>query len=409
MKRITKGIASAGVITALLLTGCSSGGDDGQVTIELFSNKSENFDTYNGLIEEFERQHPDINVELEAPPEAETVLKTRLVKEDVPDVMSIGGNATYGELARAGIFHDFSESDVLDKVQPSYLEMLGLLVGSEDDGIYGVPYATNANTVIYNKQKVEELDIEIPQTWDEFIAALETADEAGELPINFTLQEAWTAMPIWNGIAGNDVSEEFPELKNEGQATFVEAYDSVADKMLQLLDYGRADNFGIGYNDGNNSFANGEGVFYIQGNWAIPDVLSANPDVELGTFALPSSNQAEENDLVSGVDVALTVSEDTDHKEEALTFINFMAEQEIAQRYIDEQSAFSAFQGVLQEDPIFDGIRGNFEEDRLTGFPDHFYPAGLSAENLIQGFLIDKDKQSALQTLDNEWDKVINR
>ncbi|QGH36740.1 extracellular solute-binding protein [Gracilibacillus salitolerans] len=411
MKKITKGLVALGLGTSLLLAGCGSNGDsgDGEVTLELFSNKSESIDTYNGLIEEFEKHNPNITIELEAPPEAETVIKTRLTKDDLPDIMSLGGNATYGELARAGVFHDFSDSEIIGEVQSSYVDMLGQLVGSEEEGTYGIPYATNANTVIFNKQKAEELGIEIPKTWDEFIAALETAKDAGETPIYFTLQEAWTAMPIWNGVAGNLVSDDFAERKNAGETTLTEEYDVVADRMLELLDYGHADNFGIGYSDGNSAFANGEGVFYIQGNWAIPEIAKANPDIELGTFALPSNNEAEENDLVSGVDVVLTVNEDTDHKEEALKFIEFMASQETAQQYIEEQKAFSAIQEVFQEDPVFDGIKVNFEEDRLTSFPDHYYPAGMGAENLVQDFLINQDKEAALETLDAEWDKVINR
>ncbi|MCM3584610.1 extracellular solute-binding protein [Mesobacillus maritimus] len=411
MKKITKGFLSVSLGASLLLAGCGGGGDnaDGKVTLELFSNKSESIDTYKGLIAKFEEQNPDIDIKLEAPPEAETVLKTRLTKDDLPDIMSIGGNATYGELARAGVFHDFTDSELVGKIQPSYVEMLEKLVGSEEEGVFGLPYATNANHVIYNKQKVEELGIEIPTNWDEFVAALDKAKEAGETPIYFTLQEAWTAMSVWNGVAGNLAPDDFATKKNAGEASFANEYDEVADKMLTLLEYGHKDNFGIGYGDGNSAFATGNGVFYIQGNWAIPEILKANPDIQLGTFALPSNDQAEENDLVSGVDVALAVSETTEHKEEALKFVEFMISEETAKTYIDEQKAFSAVEGVFQEDPVFEGIKVNFEEGRLTSFPDHYYPAGMGTENLVQDFLIKKNKEAALKTLDSEWEKVMNR
>lgn len=414
MRKITKALLTSSIGASLLLSGCGGGDNennaaDGKVQLELFSNKSESIETYKGLIQKFEDENPNIDIKLEAPPEAETVLKTRLTKNDMPDIMSIGGNATYGELARAGVFHDFSESELVDKVQPSYVEMLGKLVGPDEEGIYALPYATNANTVIYNKQKTEELGIEIPTNWNEFVTALETAKNAGEIPIYFTLQEAWTAMPSWNGVAGNLAPDDFAERKNAGEATFVDEYNEVADKMLTLVNYGHKDNFGVGYGDGNAAFANGKGVFYIQGNWAIPEILKANPDAQLGTFALPSNDNTEENDLVSGVDVALTVSETTKHKDEALKFIEFMINEETAKTYIDEQKAFSAVQGVFQEDPVFEGIKVNFEEGRLTSFVDHYYPPGMGTENLVQDFLIKKNKEAFLKTLDSEWDKVINR
>ncbi|PWW27068.1 carbohydrate ABC transporter substrate-binding protein (CUT1 family) [Cytobacillus oceanisediminis] len=395
---------------ASLLAGCSSGGaDDGKVTLELFSNKVESIDTYKGLIKEFEAQNPDIKIKLDAPPEAETVLKTRLTKNDLPDIMSIAGNATYGELGRAGVLKDFSGTDLAKTVQPSYIDMVNRLVGPEGEGTYGLPYATNANAVIYNKAKFEEHGLEVPATWDEFIASLEKVKAAGDTPIYFTLKDAWTGMIAWNSLGANVAGEDFAEKKNAGEATFVENYDEVADKMAALVQYGHKDNMGVAYGDGNNAFANGKSVFYLQGNWAIPEILKANPEMELGVFPMPVTNDPEQNKLVSGVDVLLAVSEETEHKEEAMKFVEFMMTKETAQKYIDEQKAFSAIEGVYQENPVFEGIKANFETGAITSFPDHYYPAGMGAENLVQEFLIKKDKEKFLKKMDSEWEKVQNR
>lgn len=412
MKKVTACILSL-TLGASILAGCgASGGDkaeDGKVTLELFSNKAESIDTYKGIIADFEAQNPDIKIKLDAPPEAETVLKTRLTKNDLPDIMSIGGNATYGELGRAGVLQDFTDSELVKAVQPSYIDMIGRLVGSEKEGVFGLPYATNANTVIYNKQKFEQLGVQVPTTWDEFIAVLEKAKAAGEIPIYFTLKDAWTGMISWNSLAANIAGEDFAEKKNAGKTTFVKSYDEVADKMSTLIKYGHKDNMGVAYGDGNNAFASGKGVMYIQGNWAIPEILKANPDIQLGTFAMPVNNDPAQNRLVSGVDVLLAVSEKTEHKEEAMKFIEFMMNKDTSKRYIDEQKAFSGLEGVFQEDPVFEGIKTNFETGEITSFPDHYYPAGMGAENLVQEFLIKQDKDAFLKKLDKEWEKVQNR
>jgi raffinose/stachyose/melibiose transport system substrate-binding protein len=327
----------------------------------------------------------------------------------MPDLMSIGGNATYGELAREGVLYDFSGEEALENIQPAYQDMLNRLVGSDVEGDFGVPYATNANGVIYNKTILSELGLDVPQTWSEFISALDQAQVEGVTPIQYTLQEAWTALPTWNSLGGNLAPENFAEMKTNGETTFQEEYDDVADKYLELLEYGEGDIFGIGYDDGNQNFANGEALFYMQGNWAIPEIEKNNEDIELGFFAFPASDNEDENDLVSGVDVLLTASESTEYPEEALTFIEFMLQEEVASQYIDEQAAFSSIEGVLQEDPVFENIQENFENGSLTSFPDHFYPAGLGAENLIQEFLINQNKEEFLETMDNEWDAVIDR
>ncbi|PLR85291.1 ABC transporter substrate-binding protein [Bacillus sp. V33-4] len=394
-----------------LLAGCSSSSEsaDGKVTLEMFSNKPENIETYKGLIKDFEKQNPDIKVKLEAPPEAETVLKTRLTKNDMPDIMAIAGNATYGELGRAGVLHDFTDSELVKNVQPSYVEMIGRLVGSETDGIFGLPYASNANAVIYNKQKFAELGLQVPATWDEFIAVLDQAKAAGQIPIYFTLKDAWTGMISWNSLGANTAGDDFAEEKTAGKTTFVKSYGEAADKMLSLISYGHKDNMGVAYKDGNNAFASGKSVMYIQGNWAIPEILKANPDIQLGVFPMPVTNDPAQNKLVSGVDVLLGVNEDTEHKDEALKFVEFMREKETAKRYIDEQKAFSAIEGVFQEDPVFEGIKANFESGAITSFPDHYYPAGMGAENIVQEFLIEQKKEAFLKKMDSEWDKVQNR
>lgn len=409
LKKVALGLMSV-TLSASLLAGCSSNKEeDGKVTLQLFSNKSENIQTYKGLIKEFEAENPNIKIKLDAPPEAETVLKTRLTKNDLPDLMAIGGNATYGELARAGVLNDFSDSELVKKVQPSYMDMISRLVGSDKKGTFGLPYATNANAVIYNKQKFEQLGLQTPTTWDEFVAALEKAKAAGEIPIYLTLKDAWTGLISWNSLAANIAGEDFAEKKNDGKTTFVKGYDEVADKMLTLTKFGHKDNMGVGYGDGNNAFASGKGVFYLQGNWAIPEIKKANPEMEVGVFPMPVTNDPAKNKLVSGVDIVLTMNKDTEHKKEATKFLEFMMEKETAKKYIDEQKAFSAIQDVFQEDAVFEGIKGNFETGALTSFPDHYYPAGLGAENLLQEFIIKKDKEKFLKKMDSEWEKIQNR
>lgn len=409
MTKITKKLLCIAMST-ILLAGCTgSSSANGKITLEFFSLKAENIDIYQELIKEFEAKHPNIHVDLEQPPEAETVLRMKLTKNDTPDIIAFNGNPTYGEIAEVGVLHDFSGSDLVDKVQPKYFDMLDRLAGPERDGVYGVPYATNADVVVYNKQKFQELGLEIPKTWDEFINCLEIAKKAGETPIEFTLLEPWTTLPVWNTLAANLVPENFGELKDAGKTSFAETHQKVADKMLTLLQYGHRNNFGIDYNGGNSAFASGEGVFYLQINSSVPEIKRINPDIELGTFPLPVTNDPTETKLVSGVDVALSISKDTKNKKEALQFIEFLMKKETSQKYIEDQKTFSAIKGVTQDNSTYDGIRGYFEKGKLVSFQDHYYPTGLGPENIIQSFLIDQDKEAFLQKLDKEWEKVQNR
>ena len=90
--RKKKLIATVLVVTSILtavFTGCSSNTatNKSKKQIVFFSNKIEAVDTYNRLVEKFEAENPDIDVVVSAPPDATKVLKTRLVKGDVPDII----------------------------------------------------------------------------------------------------------------------------------------------------------------------------------------------------------------------------------------------------------------------------------------------------------------------------------
>ena len=378
-----------------------------KVKLELFQNKEEAVGTFDELIARFEEKYPDIDIEQNNVPEFETVLMTRMAKDDLPAIIAMGGTADWGELAKAGYLHDFSNDSCVDLVHKGYFAQLKKRTGLE--GLYGIPYAVNANTVLYNKAKFRELGLSVPKTWDEFIAAAEISKAAGETPFYLTLKDAWTAMVSFNALAANLQGDDFIDKRRTGDTSFQERYVEVAEKMLTILKYGHKDNFGVGYSDGNMAFANGESVMYIQGVWAIGSILKANPDIELGVFAMPVLNDPDKNKLVSGVDTLFAISKDMEYTKEALLFINFLLEPENAQYYIDQEKQFSAVKGVFQKDPVMEGIKVYFETGRVTGFPDHFYLPGMQVPNLVQEFLINGDVDAFLKIMDDEWDKVQQR
>ncbi len=409
--RKKKLIATILVVTSMfttVLTGCSSDAfvNGTKKQIVFFSNKIEAVDTYNKLVEKFENENPDIDVVVSAPPDATTVLKTRLVKGDVPDIISLSAYRSFADFVDANILEDLSDKIDFSVIDPVYNKMLKDLEIESVDGVYGVPYALNASGVIYNKDIFESLGLSIPKTWNEFLNLAQTVQDKGITPFYFTLKESWTALPPWNTISSTLVSSDSFKKVNNKETTFNELYSETTDKVIELMKYGHSDNFGVGYNDGNTAFANGESAMYLQGSYAIPAILTVNPDLNLGMFPLPASNNEEENKLVSGVDVYFAIPKDSKNKEESIRFINFLLEEENAKVYIEEQSAFSAIKGVKQEDSKFEAFDEFFEGSRVVDFQDHFYPAELPASDMVQTYLLDGDKEKFLNNFQKEWMKA---
>jgi len=391
----------------LIVLVCSSIVSAEKIKLEFFQSKEEVVDLFDELIEKFEKEHPDIDIEQNCVPSPGVVLKSRLVKNDIPDILAIGGDSAYGEIARAGVLVDFSGDLILEKVHEAYVEMIDKIAKTETKN--GVPYAANANTVLYNVKKFKDLGINAPKTWDEFIAICEKIKASGEVPLYLTFKTAWTIMVPFNSIVANIQGDDFIEKRLKNETSFAERYGEVAEKLLALLDYGHDDNFGVGYDDGNTSFANGKSFMLIQGIWAISSVKRANPDIEIGVFALPVRDKYEDNRLVSGVDTVLGISNSTKYPEAAKEFVQFLIKEENIQYYINQERLYSCVKGVYQEDPDLIGIKEYFETGRITSFPDHYYPSGMGVSNLAQEFLLKKDIDAFVEILDNEWDKVVSR
>jgi raffinose/stachyose/melibiose transport system substrate-binding protein len=400
-------------VVAVGLAACGQNDDQasGTTQVEFFQFKGEAVGTFDALIAQFEAEHPGIDIVQNNVPAADAALRTRLVKNDVPPLMTLNGNgATYGDLASAGIFRDFTSDPALADVTDSSLAVLNAL-GRMPGETNGVPFATNADGVIYNVDVFAELGLAPPTTWQELIQVAQQIEAAGRLPFYFTWKEAWTTLPPFNPLAQNVPEDaDFWEKRQAGETTFAQGWPEVAERLLALKEYGPPDPFRFDYNTGNRAMADGEAAMYLQGIWAIPSIRSINPDVNLGTFVLPTNDDPQWNRLVSGVDVVFTMPrEETPYTDEALTFIRWMMQPGASTQYITEQSHFSAVRGVVQEDPTLASLNPAFEHGNTVGFADHYIPSSIPLANMLQGFLIDGDVDAFLQDLDERYDAVMAR
>ncbi|MEM5500899.1 extracellular solute-binding protein [Ahrensia kielensis] len=392
------------MVTSLI---ASIAGSASAQSIEFFQTKPEAVVMMNALIADFEAEYPDIHVTQVQTPEPDTVLRSRIVRGNLPDLIALGGDRTFADLAEAGVLMELSDTPLLDSIQPTYLEMLNDLHG--EDGQYGIPYTANANTVLYNTEIFAENGWSVPTTWTEFIALAEDAKSKGVTPLYLTFLDQWTTMIPFNAIAANIQPAGFIAARRAGDSTFASAYASLPEKMSALLTYGQNDIFGRSYDDGNRAMAQGEAAMLLQGPWAIPAIRSFNPNAPMGTFAFPVTDDANANKLVSGVDTVLAISRQTPNVKAARSFIEFLLRPENAVRFIDDQKQFSAIEGVIQKDPIFSSLIPFFEQGRITSFPDHYFPAGMQVDTLVQEFLLDPVGVDLLARLDKEWDLVAAR
>ena len=402
----------AATISSLILTGCSStSGSDGKTEIRMIQYKPEAVAAFEEIEERFNATHDDIILKIESPNEAMTILKTRLIKEDYPDIVGIGGDINYSNFLDAELFMDISDFDGISDIKPSYMQIEKDLEFIPQDGVYALPYVANCAGILYNKDMFEENGWEIPTTWTEFTDLCETIQSSGQLPLYFGYKDTWTTLAPWNALAVGLADADICSQVNSGNTTFAEGYAEVTDKMKVLLEYAEPNPYAYSYNDACTAFARGESAMYPIGSYAVPQILSVNPDMNIDSFTFPANENESDNVLNSGVDLQFSVMKECENKEAAYEVLRFLYDDETIQIYLDNQNAVPCKQGDFQLPSMLDGMKSYIEADRMSDFHDHHYPSEMSVDAMIQTYLMDESDNAAetfLNRFDKEW-KRYNR
>ena len=386
------------------LAGCGSEKrSDGKTEIEVVSYKPEAVKAFEKIEKRFNETHDDIHLTISSPNEAMTILKTRFIREDYPDIIAIGGDINYSNFLDADLFDDISDLDEVQTVKQAYLDMDKELEFIPKDGTYALPYVANAAGILYNKDLFEENGWTVPTTWQEFTTLCDEIKQSGTLPLYLGFKDTWTCLAPWNALAVGLTDSDTCNQVNVGNTTFSDTYGPVAEKMRALLDYAEKNPYAYGYNDACTAFARGESAMYPIGSYAIPQIQSVNPDMDIDSFVTPASNDPSENKLNSGVDLQFCVMDDCENKEAAYEVLDFLLEDENIQTYLDDQKAVPCKEGDFTLPSTLDGMKEYIEEGRMADYQDHYYPTEMAVDAQIQTFLMKKDKDAFLKKFDTDW------
>ena len=411
--KIKKGISVAvGIMMVMAsLTGCAQSSSSEKVEIELVSYKPEAVGAFEKIAERFNETHDDIHLTIDSPNEAMTILKTRFIREDYPDIVGIGGDINYSNFLDADLFMDISELEEIGMVKQSYLDIDKELEFVPQEGTYALPYVANAAGILYNKDMFEEHGWTIPETWDEFLALCDKIEAAGIQPLYLGYKDTWTCLAPWNALAVGLTDSDTCNQVNMGNTTFTEEYRETAEKIRVLLDYAEPNPYAYGYNDACTAFARGQSAMYPIGSYAIPQIRSVNPTMNIDSFTFPANESEEENVLNSGIDLQFCVMKNCENKEAVYEVLRFLYEDETVQIYLDEQGGIACREGDFDIPAELEGMRTYIENDRMADFQDHHYPSEMSVDAMIQTYLLDSSETATdtfLKRFDTDW-KRYNR
>ena len=404
-RKAISAVLAASMLAAVILPGCGSDESSGKTEIEILQYKPEAATYFDQVEDQFNATHDDIHLTISSPNDATTILRTRFIREDYPDIIGIGGDINYSYYVDADILADVSDYPGLADVKESYIDILEALEITPKDGTYGVPYVANAAGILYNRDMFEEHGWEIPESWDELMALCEEIEAEGILPFYFGFRDTWTCLAPWNSLAVDLAPADTCQKVNAGETTFSEEYVEVAEKCAQLVSYGPDDPFAYGYNDACTAFANGESAMYPIGSYAVPQILSVNPEMNIDSFVTPGNDDASKNTLNSGVDLLFAVTAECENKEAAYEVLDFLMDDANIQAYIDDQNAVPCKDSEFDLAPMLDGMLPYIESGNMTDYQDHYYPSEMAADALIQTYLINGDVEDFLNDFDTRWQR----
>lgn len=372
------------------------------------------------VIADYEASQDDVRVVLDT--SGVDPVSASFVRGNPPDLMMANYNMEVSRFVERCTVSDLSDLDAASQYNPDLQPLLDQY-GVCEEQTSAIPYSIMAAGIIYNKDIFEEYGLDVPETWDELIEVCEALQAEGVTPIYLTAASAdnWTIGqgPFDYAVGGSiDVLQFFEDLEAEGtdvgadsQVSFQKDFAEPVEKMRLLADeYSNQDSLNRSYGDGNTAFANGEAAMYMQGPWAFSEIAKTDPDLNLGTFPLPMTNDPADLKVRVNVDLALMIPNEAANPEAAKDFLEFLYQPDVIAAYNESQLGINpTIDGEQTDDPRVQGALAYYNEAQFYQGPSVLVPKTIPVFNYNQSMLISSDPTASLKTMDEDWARLAER
>jgi raffinose/stachyose/melibiose transport system substrate-binding protein len=235
---------------------------------------------WKALAEEYEAEHQNVTIDIQVNENEafKTKLTALLQQGDVPDLFQTWGGGGLRQQVEAGMVKDIS-ADI--EAWKSEINEGALSMYEVDGKNYGIPFDLGLVGFWYNTQSFTDAGItDLPATWDDFLATVQTLKDEGITPIALAGKDTWTGAFYWAYLA----------VRNCGQAGMDAAVTSgdwsdpcfvtAGDQFKQLIDL---EPFQEGFlaapwdgaGSGAAAMATYNGAIQLMGQW-LPGTVNAN-------------------------------------------------------------------------------------------------------------------------------------
>lgn len=330
----------------MILTGCNgstvtpggsdtdvtpgSSGTDEKITLNVLSQRVEDKVYYDAIIEDFQNEYSNITVKLDLIPTAQysTIVTTR-ISTDAVDVLVASSQISDPD-TRTTLFLNLKGQSFVENVFEENI-LADFLPGVDTEGdIYVLPIVGTTMLTFYNKTIYNDLGLDIPATWNELISNCDKIKDADINPFLFGGKDQWPVNMIVASIEPplvQAVKPDFYKTLGTGATKFTDPeFVSIFSKLDTLYkNYFDSNSLGIAYGDAPGLFVQGKSAMLIDGNWSAAQIKAAEPSFEVGTFILPSSDDATANQTaIVRNGMGWSVIKSSPNKDAALKWMEFI-------------------------------------------------------------------------------------
>lgn len=207
------------------------------------------------------------------------------------------------------------------------------------DAIMAIPVNVAAACCFYNVKMFEEAGVEVPQTFEELIAACQKLQDAGFQPITCSAGTPWCLSMVAGYLMDRCGGPDNLAKITAGETNWIEepTFKQGAELLKELSQYFQKTCASDTNDECVAQFYNQEAAILIQGSWCIGQINGANPEFEesCGVFQFPAvEGGADPNRMIMKTDNFL-VSKDTKSPEGCIELLKMFTD-DIAQSYCAE-------------------------------------------------------------------------
>lgn len=286
------------------------------------------------IIKNYEKDNPNVSIKRNSMKNEDirNTIKPALTSNKGPDLFMYDSGPGYlGVLAKSGLALDLTKYDQQYRWSSNFPKWVNDLV-TINGKRFGIGNEIELIGVYYNKQIFNDLGVEVPKTYEEFLQICEKAKAKGLIPLSFDDKEQWPAFHLesvfYTAVAGKQKIEKVLN-KEEGfdQPVFANALDTF--QKLIKNGYTSKSPLSVSYDDGNKELFSGKAAMRITGTWLASGAIEQMKD-NVGFFLLPSVKPNLPLSAPGGIGSAMVISSKTKYPEEAAKFLNYMFNKESA-------------------------------------------------------------------------------